>query len=288
MKHSKGKTRELSMKISGSVIATMLIALASMQATRAAGQKQPQSAQDQLPAFEVASVRPSSPNQRHVNGLSTYPGGKVMCEGCMLQFLIMEAFDIQPFQISGGPGWIGSVGARYDIEAIPPDASQSFHSNPAISKNPPNEEERQMLQTLLIDRFQLKFHRESKEGPIYILMRGSKELKLQAPKDTSAYSWAGSIAGGLPANSGLRGTNISMPQLAFRVSEWSERPVLDQTGLQGAYDFEYRTGIDDDDPNADRDSSILTSLKGLGLKLVPSKGPVDTIVVDHVEQPTEN
>ena len=242
-----------------------------------------------LPEFEVASVRPSGPNQREMNGLYTYPGGKVVCKGCRLQYLIMAAFDVQEFQILGGPSWIDLVGgARYDIEAIPPATSQSIHSNPAIPKNPPNDEQRQMLQSLLIDRFHLKFHRGTQEGPVYTLTRRNKALRLHVPKDKNAYSWAGGIGGGLPDISGLRGTNISMPQLAFRISSWLKRPVLDQTALPGSYDFEYRTGIDNDDPNADLVSSILTSLKGIGLNLKPTTGPVDTIRVDHVEQPSPN
>jgi uncharacterized protein (TIGR03435 family) len=120
------------------------------------------------------------------------------------------------------------------------------------------------------------------------LTRKNKALKLQTPKDKNAYSWAGGIGGGHPDISGLRGTNVSMPQLAIRISSWLKRPVLDQTGLKESYDFEYRTGIDDDDPNADLVSSILTSLKGIGLNLKPTTGPVDTIRVDHVEQPSPN
>lgn len=247
------------------------------------------SAQTTLPEFEVASVRPSGPNQREMNGLYTYPGGKVVCKGCRLQYLIMAAFNVQRFQISGGPSWIDLVrGAPYDIEAIPPATSQSIHSNPAIPKNPPNDEQREMLQSLLMDRFHLKFHRETQEGPVYKLTRKNKALKLHAPKDKTAYSWAGGIEGGLPDISGLRGTNISMPQLAFRISSWLRRPVLDQTGLLESYDFEYRTGSDDDDPNADLVSSILTSLKGIGLNLKPTRGPVDTILVDHIERPSPN
>lgn len=270
------------MRIDGITVFTMLVALPFLHATQAG-------AQASLPEFEVASVRPSGPNQREINGLYTYPGGRVVCNGCTLQYLIMEAFDVRLFQISGGPSWINAAtGARYDIEAIPPATSQSIHSNPAMAKNPPNGEQRQMLQSLLIDRFQFKYHRETKKGSVYLLTRGNKALKLQAPRDKNAYSWAGSIGGGAPDVDGLRGTNISMPQLAIRISGWLERPVLDRTGLQESYDFEYRTGIDDNDSTADRVSSIVTSLKELGLDLKPAKGPVETIAVDHIERPSPN
>jgi uncharacterized protein (TIGR03435 family) len=78
-----------------------------------------------------------------------------------------------------------------------------------------------------------------------------------------------------------------MSQLATRMSDWLERPVQDQTGLQGSFDFESRTG-DDSHVRIDVDSSIIASLNGLGLKLKSSKGLVEAIVVDHVEKPSAN
>jgi uncharacterized protein (TIGR03435 family) len=246
-------------------------------------------ANSKLPEFEVASIRPSKPGPGEMNGLRVYPGGRVVGRGCNFKYLVMLAFNVQPFQVTGGPSWTDfGRGDRFDIEAIAPASSWSAHSNPAIPKNFPTDEERQMLLTLLIDRFQFKFHRETREGSVYLLTKGDKELKLLPPKDKSAYSWAGGIDGGLPGLSGLRGTNISMPQLAVRMSEWFRRPVLDRTGLVGSYDFEYRTGEDENDRNADWTSSVLISIKGLGLKLTPGKGPVETVVIDSAEQPSLN
>lgn len=247
-----------------------------------------QPADAKLPRFEVAAVRPSAPDRGELNGYYIYPGGRVAARGCNFKYLVMLAFNVQAFQVLGGPSWTGIGGDRFDIEAIAPVSSEAAHSNPAIPQNPPTNEERQMLESLLIDRFQLKFHRETREGSVYLLTRGDKGLKLLSPKDKNAYSWAGSIEGGLPGVSGLRGTNISMPELATRMSEWFERPVLDRTGLKGSYDFEYRTGEDENDRNANWMSSVLTSIKGIGLKLTPAKGPVETIVIDSVEQPSPN
>jgi hypothetical protein len=68
--------------------------------------KQTQSTQAALPAFEAASVRPSSPNQQEIGGFYTYPGGRIVARGCSLKYLIMIAFDVQDFQVSGGPHWI--------------------------------------------------------------------------------------------------------------------------------------------------------------------------------------
>jgi uncharacterized protein (TIGR03435 family) len=265
-------------------LATMNGMLAIGQASAATSNAQ--DAATPLPEFEVASIRPTDPSRGEWNGLYTYPGGRIVCKGCTVQYLIMSAFDVQQFQISGGPDWIGvDRGDRFEIEAKPSDSSPSTQSNPSISKLPPSEEQRQMLLSMLIDRFQLKFHRTTKEGPVYILTKGEKELRLQPPKEKNDFPWAGGITGGW-LGGGIRGQNISMAQLAVRLSRFFERPVLDRTGLQGSYDFEYRTGTDDND--ADIPGFLIQSMKEIGLKLASGKGPVDTIVIDHAEKPSAN
>lgn len=198
----------------------------------------------------------------------------------------MFAFDVQPFQIAGGPAWMHTD--RYDIVAKPPASSESSRLNPPSTRSPLSEEQRQMLQSLLIDRFQLKFHREDRTGSVFVLAKGRGELKLQPPKDEHEFSWAGSNAGGAINGDGLAGKNISMPQFAVRLSRYLQRPVLDKTGLKGSFDFKYENVNDDPGTMQDVVTSILTSVVGLGLKLESAKGPVDTIVVDHVEKPSEN
>jgi len=272
----------LGMAISG------LVALALTHATPASTQTSSQHAQPTRREFEVASVRPSPPNQREMNGLYTYPGGEVRCNGCALEYLIMNALDVQQFQISGGPAWIDLVsGDQFDIEAKPPESSSAARSTPTSPKSAPIEEQRQMLQSLLADRFQLKFHREIKEGTCYILSKGTGQLKLTPSKDKNAFPWAGGISGGW-FGGGIRGENISMPQLAARLSRFLKRPVLDQTGLEGSFDFEYRLGGDDNDNDADIPSFLLRSMKGIGLILKSGHGQVETIVIDHVEKPSAN
>jgi uncharacterized protein (TIGR03435 family) len=228
------------------------------------------------PAFEVASVKPSDPQARIPAGMFTYPGGRIVAS-CTLEYLIEQAFDVPPFQIAGGPGWMKND--RFDIEAKPPASSLSSKANPFNFKLPPNDEQRQMLQTLLEDRFQLKFHRENKEGLIYALTKGNKALKLQDSKNKEEYPWAG-------IGPGLVGTNISMPQFAKRLAAEFGRPVVDQTGLTGSFDFRFE--YHSDDPHPDPISSVITSIQELGLKLEASKGPVETIVIDHAEKPSEN
>ncbi len=237
------------------------------------------------PEFEVSSVRPADPRGTGGIGLYTYPGGRIVASQCTVVILLMEALKIQAFQIIGGPRWIKD--ARFDIEAKPPVSSASSQSNPSSFKSPPNEEQRQMLQALLLDRFELRFHRVASLGRVYLLERTDKHLKLQPPKDKNAFSWAGAPEGGAVGHgTGLAGKNISMPQLAARLSDVVGCPVLDRTGLPGTFDFEYSTG--DNDREVDATATVISSLRYLGLRLKAARGPVEGIVIDHVEKPSAN
>jgi uncharacterized protein (TIGR03435 family) len=271
----------------------MTLAIVLTHSTVASTQSPSQRAQPTIPEFEVASVRLSGPNQRERNGLYIYPGGEVRCNGCRLEYLIMRAFDVQQFQISGGPAWKDLVsGDSFDIEAKPPKSSSSARSNPASPKSAPSEEQRQMLLALLVDRFQLKFHDDTREGPVYLLERGNGELKLQTPKDPNAIPWLGGIEGGMIYRpTGVAGMNASMQLVAQRLSRYLERPVIDKTGISGSFDFKFENEESDPHGEITRDdvvSSILTSVHGIGLKLTPAKGSVETIVIDHVEKPSSN
>lgn len=235
------------------------------------------------PAFEVASVKLSTP-QENVIGLFTYPGGRITATNYTLEMLMEEAYSVQSSQVSGGPRWITED--RYSVVAKPPQSSASSKSNPPYPKAPPNDEQRSMLQTLLADRFHLQLHRESRDGSIYILSAGNKELKLKPAKSADDYPWVGSPAGGGIAGTGIAGTNATMQLLANRLTGYLRRPVIDRTGLKPAFDFRLELPRDDSQP--DVIASIFTSIQGLGLKLESAKGPVETLVIDHVEKPAEN
>lgn len=237
------------------------------------------------PTFEVASVKPSAGDPGRLGrGIFTFPGGRIRANQCPLYYLVTQAFDIQSFQIAGGPRWIYED--RFDIDAEPPANSPSSKSNPRNPNLPPNPEQRLMLQALLADRFHLHSHRETKEGPVYLLVRTGKPLNLQPAKDPDKYPWVGGIGGGAILGDGLAATNATMALVTTRLSAALERPVIDRTGLAGAFDFkvEYRT----DDPNPDVISSLLASVQELGLKLEAAKGPVETLVIDSVEKPRAN
>lgn len=175
---------------------------------------------------------------------------------------------------------------RYEIEALPPSTSKSSKANPLTHNAPLNEEQREMLQALLIDRFQLQFHRETRPGPVHLLTLGKGPLKLTEVKNEGDFEWVGSVRGTGLNGDGMAGKNISMPVLAQRLSAYLQKPVFDQTGLKGFYDFRIEYASDEARP--DIISCILTSLQGIGLKLKPSEGPVETIVIDRAEKPSAN
>ena len=238
------------------------------------------------PAFEVVSVKPSAmQNGAYGIALATFPGGRILGNMVPLDYFISQAFDIQMFQIAGGPRWIHED--RWDIEAKPPAGSKASQAHPRMWKLPPTADVRLMMQALLADRFHMKWHRESKEGPVYLLTRTNRELKLKESADKEEYPWVGSVAGGAIAWDGLRGTNVTMAEMASRLSNVLNRPVLDRTGLEGAFDFQYVLDKNGD-TDTDRISALMASVAGLGLKLEAGRGPVETLVIDAVEKPSGN
>ena len=240
-----------------------------------------------LPEFVVASVKPSNVKVKEpVAGIFKYPGGEVRARYLTLGVLLKIAFDVQPFQIVGGPAWIHDD--LYDIDAQGPVSSKLSGLSPLSLNSPLTEEQRLMLQSLLISRFQLAFHRENKTGPVYLLEKVSKRPKLHSPRKTDAVPWVGSNIGGPVNGDGIAGQNVSMPLLAIRLSRYLQCPVLDKTELNGEYDFKYVYA--NNNPNSEREfvDSILTSVQALGLRLRPSTAPVDTIVIDNAEKPSPN
>jgi bla regulator protein blaR1 len=242
----------------------------------------------QPPAFEVASVKPTRPDDLRGSTYGFNPGGLEVTNGT-LKGLIQMAYDVPAFQISGGPGWINSE--RYSISAKTEAASQDIDRQKRIA------ETRQRLQTLLADRFRLRVHRETKEIPEYTLVIAKNGAKLteaaQAPERRGE---------GIRAGCGqMTGTRATMANLAFALTRQMGRPVLDRTGLEGKYDFQVDWapdgacagppgGAGTDMPPAPSDGpSIFTALQErLGLKLEATKGPVEVVVIDRVERPAEN
>ena len=266
--------------------------------------------------FEVASIKPSDPND-HRMMFRMMPGGGINLHGVTLKALVQQAYDVRDFQISGGPGWIGAD--KYDITAKAGNASSEAPPDPRQL----NEEQRKTfqgqtrlrLQALLADRFQLKVHREAKELPVYALVVAKNGPKLKENPGENP----GPGKGMMRMSPGqFVGQQVGISFLAQDLAQWLGRTVLDQTGLKGTYDFELNFASDQGkgavfgggpadgpppppppgagpglikeppppDPNG---PTIFTALQEqLGLKLESQKGPVDIIVIDRVEKPSEN
>ena len=195
--------------------------------------------------------------------------------------LLHEALGVQRFQVVGAPAWIDSE--RFMIEAKPPASSKLSSFRPSNPEAPLVEEQRQMLLALLMDRFQLKFHRESKEGVVYLLTKGPKEVTFEPPKHPEYRMFFAGLGGG---NGTVSGGNATMEFIASQLSQSIGGPVLDRTGLTGPFDFALEHVYDPEEHDLVTISQRTVS--ALGLKLERSRGPVETIVIDHLEKPSAN
>jgi uncharacterized protein (TIGR03435 family) len=221
--------------------------------------------------FEAASIKPSNPS-RSIDVVVS-PGGRLTATNCTLQLLIQQAYNIDRYQLAGGPAWI--THDRYDVVATPPSA-----------RPPSSAEQRIMLQNLLADRFRLKIRREVKEGTVYALV-GTGQVKLSPTKNPDGRPLLSSGFTGdhdsPTVNYYLQGQNVSMPLFATKLSGFVHHPVSDETRITGSFDFmfDYAEG---------NDSVFLFAAiqKELGLSLEPRKGPVETVVVEHAEKPSAN
>ena len=266
-----------------------------------------------LPQFDAATIKHPDPNARGGrSGFYGSPGGRIFFGG-PARMLVQYAYGLQDYQLTGGPEWIAAEGLGpnwLEINAVPP-ADFSFAQDHGRQRRAHRREQRLMLQSLLRDRFGLKFHFETKEGEVYILTRGTKPLQLKPTNypntDPRAvvFGTLGAIAQrpngggttGAPAHSftpislpdggiALQGTNTTADYLAIRMSRYLHLPVLNQTGIVGSYDF--------DVPLADPESQdhgcprILELADDLGRKIRRGRGPVHTLVLDYIERPSEN
>jgi uncharacterized protein (TIGR03435 family) len=202
-----------------------------------------------------------------------------------LRQLIQLVYNVQPFEISGEPDWINSE--RYDIEAkAGPSRSRQEIIGP-------------LLQALIEDRFKLKVHGETKDSPVYFLTvaKGGPKLKAGSciTRDPNAPNMPGqrqsAFCGffGMGDNS-LQATSTTAEVLARELSGILERRVLDRTGYTGEFDVRLKWSADlNAAPTTDSGPSIFTAIEEqLGLKLESGRAPIDVLVIDHVEHPSEN
>ena len=201
-------------------------------------------------SFDAASIKPDLSGTGHFSihtGATTLSMNNVTLKDC-----ILLAYHLQDFEVSGGPGWIGTQ--KFDIEAKTPAPVPESQLLP-------------MLQTLLKDRFALTVHRESKELAIYKLVPAKGGAKLH-PSETGGAELSGS-------RGKISAKGIPMQRLAETLARGVGRQVVDQTGLSA-------------NPDATGPSLFTALQEQLGLKLESSKGPVEVLVIDRAEKPSEN
>jgi uncharacterized protein (TIGR03435 family) len=236
------------------------------------------------PAFDVATIKPSAPGGGGMVGFLSYPGGRIVLGHSSVKAMVYYAYDIPVSRITGGPDWAGKD--LYEVTAVPPDTSASRTARQPARKAIPSEEQRQMLRALLADRFGLKVHSSITQGPVYLLTLGSKKLQLQDPADKDADArFAVMVKPGGIVDGETFGQNVSTVLLAKLLSATLDLPVINETGLIGFYDFHLAP---DDPENHDYPTAVFDAMERLGLKLKRGTGRIETLVIDHVERPSEN
>jgi len=243
-------------------------------------------AADAKPTFEVATIKPSQPDAQGRSILVGRGGTNLFTTtNTPLSDLINFAYGVHARQVVGAPSWVESE--RYDISAKP--------DQPGI----PNVTQlKSMVQQLLTDRFGLTFHRDKKELSAYVLTAaktGVKLAKSEAPGNLPGFGGRG------PGSVAIR--NSTMAEFAdFLQSRIVERPVVDQTNLSGRFDFMLKwtpdaaqlanaggTAAPPPPPEADAPPDLFAAMQQqLGLRLESAKTPVDVMVIDKVQKPTEN
>lgn len=249
--------------------------------------------------FEVTSVRPDKEDPRRLRQMQFLPSGRFNATNIPLQAVIARAYNITySAQLTGGPDWVRSD--RFDIEAtalIPTGLSDTARE----------ERMRLLLRSLLQDRFKLTIRSETKELPVYAVVKSKQGPKLQkakidekdCPESATSGADCHQFVGG--QGRGLHGKAVDMSDLALFVSNWTDRPVIDKTGIKGLFEIEsqpwqpFIPGPAPDSGAKSEDGSelgglptLFTVFDQLGLKLEPQRAPLETFVIEHVEKPNEN
>lgn len=266
----------------------------------------PQSATN--PIFEVASVKlPVGGTDRNTLVPPTVlPGGRFVSR-FPLAFLISYAYQVpfnQNARMTGIPDWAQGVQGIYDVQA-------TSAMPPGLSIQARNDRVRAMVQALLVDRFKLVIRRESKEMPVYALLAAKGGPKLQRAdideKDCpeASLNALGPVSTSTPIpdvchafnggmGRGLHSRASSISDLAAYVENWTDRPLLDKTGIQGLYRFETKGWLPMD-PSVNAGSSefadrptVFQIFAEMGLRMEAQKGVVEVYAIDHIEKPSEN
>jgi uncharacterized protein (TIGR03435 family) len=284
-------------------IVAVAVAFAVVSASQSQSQPQTQTAAVSAPIYEydAVSIKPNkTADPKHF--VVNFPGDGISAENIPVRLLVQYAFGFNDStRFSQMPSWVDSE--RYDIEAK---ADSPLRETLAkLSREERNPIRQRMIQSLLADRMKFAFHRETRELSVYSLIIEKGGPKFQPSKPTAAdpnlqrpFIWATSTRDGVVT---LTGERVDIASLTRMLTLHSRKPVTDETiGLTGKYDITLRfvpedgqvqrsagsTPLEAPDPSA---PDLVSAVKDqLGLKLQSGKGPVDVIVIDHIERPSGN
>ena len=259
------------------------------------------------PVFDVAVIKKNKSGD--VSGAFGGPASSFISTNSTLRDFVVFAYDVRPFQIEKAPDWVTTD--RWDINA----KADGVFPPPIPGRPDPR---RQMLRALLVDRFKLVTHTESRQFPIYALTmsKGDRSLgpNIQRSDTDCAAAFAAILRGPSPTTTStglpicrlssfppgrLAAGTVPLQQIVSALSQILQRTVVDRTGLSGNYDVLLTwtpdqaptapVGRPDTAPFDPNGPSVFTAIQEqLGMKLESTKGPVEVLVIDHVEKPTSD
>jgi uncharacterized protein (TIGR03435 family) len=231
-------------------------------------------AKDAHPSFEVATIKPAAPGEEsHALNTLGMQGRYFSASNISLLGLIENAYQLQPRQILGAPAWAGS--AYFDMTGVSDTVGR-----------PSEDQVLEMYQKLLTDRFKLSFRRTTKEFSVYALEPNRDGPKLTKGSDDPNASMRVVIRTKADGSLIVTFSNTSMPEFALHLMHIiPDQQVLDRTDLKGRYDFRLTFSYD---PSASEPDIYGAVQQQLGLKLQGTRAPVEVILIDHVERPSDN
>jgi uncharacterized protein (TIGR03435 family) len=242
--------------------------------------------QPKFDAFEVATIKPTGPEPTG-RWIRMQSADRFEARNHSVRTLIAAAYDLSPQAVSGGPAWVDSD--RWDILAKTPGEVR-----------PNLGEQMSMLLQLLNERFKLSYHREPKQLSIYTLTvakGGSKLKESVVSPDATPEGPPPLVFVFSPIGARLAARYATVPEFASVLQRSPlDRPVIDRSGLSGRYDFDLEFSPDERlwggavsrPENSDKPDLFSAIQEQLGLRLEPTKGRVDTLVIDQIERPSEN
>ena len=271
----------------------LILTTAALVAFASASAAQNAATRSGFEAFDVATVKPTAPEEtgphtgRYIRMQSAH---RFQAKNYTVNGLIAAAYDLNPKMLSGGPAWAETD--RYDVLAATPGDLLPSH-----------DDQMRMLRKLLSDRFKLSFHRKKEDFAIFeltVAKNGPKLKPSSAPPD-EPYNATTTL---YPAASGgidhalLPAHNITIQQFASVLQRAIlDRPVVDNTQLTGRYDFDLEWTPDESNfggtlpqgpPDSSKPGLFIAIQQQLGLRVEATRGPIETLVIDGLDRPSDN